>query len=102
MVASITKRTADPPYCLRLLRAVDEHFFLRWLVVRDGLERYMRDDAAEFFTLRVLLALIDKPAGWTAGLVGEVIPRVGGGEEALPRAKPDTTASRLAMDVRHA
>jgi hypothetical protein len=43
------------------------------------------DEAADFFTLGVLLALVDEAAGWAAGLGGEVIPRVGGGEEALPR-----------------
>src|SRR5689334_18022449 len=57
--------------------AVDEHLLGRRLIVGDGLERDMRNNAADFFAFVVLPALVDEASGRATRLVLEVVPRIG-------------------------
>ena len=63
---------------------IHQYFFGRRLVVGDGLERDVRDNAANFLALLVLLAFVDEPAGRAAMLVLQLVPGKGGGQEPLP------------------
>ena len=63
IVASTTNGPGHADDLVVDLRPVDQDFFVRRLVVGDALERDVRDDAADFFALLVLLALVDEAAG---------------------------------------
>ena len=69
------------------LRPIDQHFFIRRLVVRDALERDVRDDAADFLALLVLLALVDEAARRPALLVFQFVVGKRRGQQALPRER---------------
>ena len=55
--------------------AVNQNFLLGRFVVGDGLERDVRYDAANLFTVTVLFALVDEAAGWAAASRLEVHTR---------------------------
>jgi hypothetical protein len=65
------------------LGAIDEHLLLGRLIVGDALERDMRHDPADVFTLLVLLADVNEAAGWPTGFFFELVIREGRREHAL-------------------
>ena len=73
------------------LRPVDEHLLGRRLVVRDRLQRHVRDDPADLLALRVLPTLVDEPADRPAAVVLELVVRERRGQQALPRERERDT-----------
>ena len=63
------ERTAHTGDSAHDLWAIDEHFFFGCLVIRDRFKRDVRNDAADFLTFRVLLALVLEAAGRSARFV---------------------------------
>ncbi len=53
-------------------RVADQHFFLGRLVVGDALERDVRNDAADFLALPVLLAEVDEAAGRATAVTANI------------------------------
>ncbi len=67
-----------------LLGPVNQHFFLRRLVVGNAFEIDMRHNATDLFALLVLLAFVNEASCRAAQFVVEFVPGERGGEQALP------------------
>src|SRR5690606_17652951 len=77
------ERPSDTRDVPRRLRTIYQYFLDRWLVVRNRLERDMRNDSSNLLTSRILLPLVHEAAGGATSLIVELVPRICRGEQAL-------------------
>src|SRR5437879_3152330 len=58
---------------------VNQHFLFGWLIVGDGLERDVRNDASGLFPTSILFALIYETAYRSSRLIFKAVPIIRGG-----------------------
>ena len=97
IVASTTNGARDARDLRVDLRPVDEHLLRRRLVVRDRLQRHVRDDPADLLAFLVLLALVREAAGRAARRILELVIRERRRQQPLTRER-ERHARRIDRD----
>jgi hypothetical protein len=77
--------TADARAAVDRLRPIDQYFLFWRFVVRNRLQREMRNDPADFLAFLALLSFVNKSCGGPAPFVFKFIVGECRGEQALSR-----------------